>query len=114
MLQQPDADAGSVESHLKQAAQLDPTFASPRLSLAKLYIRGERWADAVEELLKVTALEPDSADAYYQLSRAYVRLKRAAEAQAAVETFKRLNETKKKKDDDEMRAVVRRLGTAGF
>ena len=114
MLQQPDADAGRVESHLKQAAQLDPTFSSPRLSLAKLYIRGERWADAVEELLKVTALEPDSADAYYQLSRAYVRLKRTAEAQAAVETFKRLNETKKRQDEGELREVVRRLGNVRF
>jgi tetratricopeptide (TPR) repeat protein len=114
LLQQPDADAARVESHLKQAAQLDPAFSSPRLSLAKLYLRGERWADAVAELEKVTALEPDSADAYYQLSRAYVRLKRAAEAQAAVETFKRLNETKKKQDEDSLREVVRRLGNVRF
>ncbi|HWS87741.1 MAG TPA: tetratricopeptide repeat protein [Pyrinomonadaceae bacterium] len=114
MLQQPDADAGRVESHLKQAARLDPTFSSPRLSLAKLYMRGERWAEAVEELLKVTALEPESADAYYQLSRAYVRLKRTAEAQRAVETFKRLNETKKRQDEDGLREVVRRLGNVRF
>ncbi|MFL6335878.1 MAG: tetratricopeptide repeat protein [Pyrinomonadaceae bacterium] len=114
MLQQPDADAASVESHLKRAAELDPTFSAPRLSLAKLYIRGERWTDAVAELEKVTALEPDSADAYYQLSRAYARLKRTAEAQAAVETFKRLNEGKKKQDEDELREVVRRLGSVRF
>ncbi|MBV8857515.1 MAG: tetratricopeptide repeat protein [Acidobacteria bacterium] len=114
LLQQPDADAARVESHLKRAAELDATFSAPRLSLAKLYIRGERWADAVAELEKVTALEPDSADAYYQLGRAYVRLKRTAEAQAAVETFKRLNETKKKQDEDEMREVVRRLGNVRF
>jgi tetratricopeptide (TPR) repeat protein len=114
LLQQPDAEAARVESHLKRAAELDPTFSAPRLSLAKLYIRGERWADAVTELEKVTALEPDSADAYYQLSRAYVRLKRPAEAQAAVETFKRLNEGKKKQDEDELREVVRRLGNVRF
>ena len=114
LLQQPDAAAARVESHLKRAAELDQTFAAPRLSLAKLYIRGERWADAVAELEKVTALEPDSADAYYQLSRAYVRLKRTAEAQAAVETFKRLNEGKKRQDEDELREVVRRLGNVRF
>lgn len=114
LLQQPDAEAARVESHLKRAAELDPTFAPPRLSLAKLFIRGERWADAVAELEKVTALEPDSADAYYQLSRAYARLKRTAEAQAAVETFKRLNDSKKKQDEDELREVVRRLGNVRF
>ncbi|MCA1620562.1 MAG: tetratricopeptide repeat protein [Acidobacteria bacterium] len=114
LLQQPDADAARVESHLKRAAQADPTFVPPRLSLAKLFIRGERWADAVAELEKVKALEPDSADAYYQLSRAYVRLKRTAEAQAAVATFKRLSESKKKQDEDELREVVRRLGSVRF
>jgi tetratricopeptide (TPR) repeat protein len=114
LLQQPDADAARVESHLKRAAQIDPTFSAPRLSLAKLYIRGERWADAVAELEKVTALEPDSADAYYQLGRAYARLKRTAEAQAAVETFKRLSDGKKKQEDDELRQIVRRLGSVRF
>jgi tetratricopeptide (TPR) repeat protein len=114
LLQQPDADAARVESHLKRAAELDQTFVAPRLSLAKLYIRGERWADAVAELERVTALEPDSADAYYQLSRAYTRLKRTAEAQAAVANFKRLNDTRKKQDEDELREVVRRLGNVRF
>jgi Tfp pilus assembly protein PilF len=114
MLQLPEADAASVESHLKQAVQFDPTFAAPRLSLAKLYMRGERWADAVAELEKVTAQEPDSADAYYQLGRAYARLKRTAEAEAAVATFKRLNDSRKKQDEDELRQIVRRLGTVRF
>ena len=114
MLQQPESDAGRVETHLKQAARLDPTFAAPRLSLAKLYMRGERWADAVAELERVAALEPDSADAFYQLGRAYARLKRTAEAQAAVETFKRLNEGKKKQEESELREVVRRLGSVRF
>ena len=114
LLQQPDADAARVESHLKRAAELDQSFVAPRLSLAKLYIRGERWADAVAELERVTTLEPDSADAYYQLSRAYTRLKRTAEAQAAVANFKRLNDTRKKQDEDELREVVRRLGSVRF
>lgn len=114
LLQQPDTDVARVETHLKRAVELDPTFAAPRLSLAKLFIRGERWTDAVAELEKVTALEPDSTDAFYQLSRAYTRLKRTAEAQAAVETFKRLNESKKKQDEDGLREVVRRLGNVRF
>lgn len=114
LLQQSDADAARVESHLKRAAQLDPTFVTPRLSLAKLYIRVERWGDAVAELEKVTVLDPESADAYYQLGRAYARLKRTAESQAAIATFRRLSEGKKKHDEDELREVVRRLGNVRF
>lgn len=114
LLQQPDAEAARVESHLKRAAALDPSFVTPRLSLAKLYIRAERWADAVAELERVTALDPESAEAFYQLGRAYARLKRTAEAQRAVETFKRLSESKKKQDEDELREVVRRLGSVRF
>jgi tetratricopeptide (TPR) repeat protein len=114
LLKQPDADAPRVESHLRRAAELDPTFAPARLSLAKLYIRAERWADAVAELEKVTALDPDSAEAYYQLGRAYTRLKRTAEAQAAVASFKRLSETRKKQDETELREIVRRLGNVRF
>ena len=114
LLQQPDADASRVESHLKRAAELDPTFVPPRLSLAKLYMRAERWAEAVAVLEKVTALDPESAEAYYQLGRAYARLKRTAEAQAAVETFKRLSETRKKQDESELREIVRRLGNVRF
>lgn len=114
LLQQADPDAARVETHLKRAAALDPTFLPPRLSLAKLYIRAERWTEAVAELEKVTALDPESADAYYQLGRAYTRLKRAAEAEAAVATFKRLSETRKKQDDDALRQIVRRLGSVRF
>ena len=114
LLKQPDADAARVESHLKRAAALDPTFAPARLSLARLFMRTERWAEAVAELEKVTALDPEAAEAYYQLGRAYTRLKRSAEAQAAVATFKRLSETQKKQDERELREIVRRLGNVRF
>lgn len=114
LLKQPETDAARVESHLRRAAELDPTFAPARLSLARLYIRAERWADAVAELEKVTAIDPDSAEAYYQLGRAYTRLKRAPEAQTAVATFKRLSETQKKQDETELREIVRRLGNVRF
>ncbi len=114
LLQRADSEASRAESHLKRAADLDPTFVPPRLSLAKLYIRAERWADAVAELVRVTALDPESAEAYYQLGRAYARLKRTAEAQAAVATFKRLSESQKQQDEKELKEIVRRLGSVRF
>jgi tetratricopeptide (TPR) repeat protein len=114
LYRQTGGDAARAESHLRQAAESDPTFAQARLSLAKLLIRAERWTDAIKELEKVTALDPNSAEAFYQLGRVYTRLKRTAEAQAAVETFKRLSETQKKQDESELREVVRRLGNVRF
>jgi Tfp pilus assembly protein PilF len=114
LLQQPEADAARVESHLKRAAELDPSFVQPRLTLSKFFIRVERWAEAVAELEKVTALDPESVEAYYQLGRAYTRLRRTAEAQAAVATFKRLNETQKKQNESELREVIRRLENVRF
>ncbi|MET0649288.1 MAG: tetratricopeptide repeat protein [Pyrinomonadaceae bacterium] len=114
LLLRADADAARAESHLKRAAELDPTFVPPRLSLAKLYIRAERWAEAVAELEKVTVLAPESAEAYYQLGRAYARLRRSTEAQAAVATFKRLSESQKKQDEYDLREIVRRLGSVRF
>jgi hypothetical protein len=48
------------------------------------------------------------------IHKVYARLKRTTEAQAAVATFKRLNEAKKKQDEDELREVVRRLGNVRF
>jgi Tfp pilus assembly protein PilF len=114
LYRQPGADAARAELHLKRAAELDPTFVQAHLSLAKLFIRAERWADAVAELEKATTLDPDSAEAFYQLGRVYTRLKRGAEAQAAVANFKRLSETQKKQDESELREVVRRLGNVRF
>ena len=69
-------------------------------------MRAERWAEAVAELEKVTRLDPNVAEAYYQLGRAYVRLKRTADAQAALATFKRLSETQKEREETELREVV--------
>ena len=114
LLKQTDDDAALVESHLRRAAELDATFAPARLSLAKLFMRAERWAEAVAELEKVTALDPNAAEPYSHLGRAYTRLKRTADAQAAVATFKRLSETRKKQEEGELWEIVRRLANVRF
>jgi Tfp pilus assembly protein PilF len=114
LLKQPEADAARVEAHLRRAVELDPTFVAARLALGKLFMRGERWAEAVAELERAAALDPGEAEAHYQLGRAYARLRRTAEAQAALATFKRLNETQKKRDEHELREIVRRLGSVRF
>jgi tetratricopeptide (TPR) repeat protein len=113
MLKQ-NADAHIIETHLRQSVDMDPTFTPARLSLGKLFMRAQRWADAVTELEQVIKLDPSVPEAYYQLGLAYGRLKRTADAQSAMATFKRLSDAEKKREDDELRAVVKRLSNVRF
>ena len=85
-----------------------------RLALGKLFIRSQRWAEAVVELEKVIQLDPNLNEAYYQLGLAYGRLKRTADAQATMATFKRLSDEEKKRDSDELHEVVKRLSNVKF
>lgn len=114
LLNEPTADAARIEAELKRAAALDGTFAPSFLTLGKLYIRAERWADAVEQLQRAVGLDANLAEAYYQLGRAYSRLKRTAEAQAALATFKTLSEAQKEKAQNDQREIARRLADVRF
>lgn len=107
-------DLARVEAYLKRAVHLDSSFAEARLSLAKLYVRTDRFEEAAAELERVIKLAPELAEAYYQLGRLYVRLKRPAEAQAALATFKRLSEAQKQQERSDIREIVRRLAGVNF
>ena len=114
MLKQMNADARVIETHLKQSVEMDPTFMPARLSLGKLFMRSQRWAEAASEFEQVIKLDPNVPDGYYQLGLAYGRLKRSAEAQSAMADFKRLNDAQKKREDEELREVVKRLSNVRF
>jgi tetratricopeptide (TPR) repeat protein len=113
MLKQ-NADARVIETHLRQAVTMDPTFTPALLSLGKLFMRAQRWSEAVVELEQVVKLNPGVPEAYYQLGLAYGRLKRTADAQTAMATFKRLSDAEKKREDEELREVVKRLSNVRF
>ena len=113
MLKQ-NADARVVETHLRQAVTMDPTFTPARLSLGKLFMRAQRWSEAIVELEQVVKLDPSVPEAYYQLGLAYGRLKRTADAQTAMATFKRLSDAEKKREDEDLREVVKRLSNVRF
>jgi Tfp pilus assembly protein PilF len=114
MLKQTNADARVIETHLRQSVELDPTFMPARLSLGKLFMRSQRWAEAAAEFEQVIKLDPNAPDGYYQLGLAYGRLKRSAEAQTAMATFKNLNDAQKKREDEDLREVVKRLSNVRF
>ena len=109
-----NADPSLIEKHLRQSIEMDPTFTPARLALAKLFMRSNKWAEAIAELEQAVKLDPNLNEAYYQLGLAYGRLKRTADAQSAMATFKRQSEAEKKRDDDELREVVKRLGNVRF
>jgi Flp pilus assembly protein TadD len=93
---------------------MDPTFTPARLSLGKLFMRAQRWSEAVVELEQVVKLDPSVPEAYYQLGLAYGRLKRSTDAQTAMATFKRLSDAEKKREDEDLREVVKRLSNVRF
>ena len=114
MLKQTNADARTIERHLRQSLEMDTTFTASRLALGKLFMRSQRWSEAIPELERVVKLDPNVAEAYYQLGLAYGRLKRPTDAQAAMATFKRLSDAEKKREDEELRDVVKRLSNVRF
>jgi len=114
LIKQSDADTARIETHLRRAIELDPTFTPARLSLGKLFMRSQRWDLAATELEQVIKLDPSIAEAYYQLGRAYGRLKRTADAETTMATFKRLSDSQKEREEKDLREVVKRLSDVRF
>lgn len=114
LLKQNPSDATRPERSLLRAVELDPTLASARLALGKLYFRTERLEAAAHQLQQAVSLDPNTAETHYQLGRVYSRLKRTAEAQAALAVFKRLNEGQKEQAQNERKEIVRRLANVRF
>jgi Tfp pilus assembly protein PilF len=114
LLKEPEVDAPRVEKYLARAVELEPDFASAHMSLAKLYVRGERWTEAAAAFERVTRLDPESAEAHYQLGRVYVRLKRGPDAQRELDAFKQLSEAQKEKRETDRRDLLRRLANVRF
>lgn len=107
-------DAARAETHLTRALALDPTLVLARFALAKLYANSGRLAEAATEFEQVVKEEPNLADAYYQLSRTYMRLKRTAEGQSALAAFKRLTATQKEQAELDRKDLARRLANVRF
>ena len=114
MLKESQTDYALAEKYLTRAIELDPSLASARVALAKLYVRAERWTEAAAQLERAVQLAPELTEAHYQLGRVYVRLKRMDEAQRELALFKEQSETAKQKRVDEHRELVRRLANVRF
>jgi tetratricopeptide (TPR) repeat protein len=83
-------DALSALAEAAAAALLDPASGQAFAMIGQLHAAAGRDADAVAMLRRAVALAPDDAEARYAYSRALLRTGQAADAQAELETFKRL------------------------
>jgi Tfp pilus assembly protein PilF len=114
MLKLPGGDEAKAEQYLTRAISLDPSLAAPRLALAKIYERDERWADAATHLERAVQLAPDLNEAHYHLGRVYQRLRRADDARREMALFKEHSETEKQRREADRRDLVRRLAGVRF
>ena len=114
LLRDPNGDLAVAEKHLLRAIEIDPAFSPGRLALARVFMRTERFEQAVPHLEAVVAAEPNLTEALYQLSRVYVRLKRKDDADRTLAAFKRLSDNEKKQELTERKDLVRRLANVKF
>jgi len=63
-----------VESLLKKALALNPSFPEAHLQLANLYSQRRKFAEAVPEYQQALRLSPNIPDAHFRLGQAYVHL----------------------------------------
>jgi len=82
--------------------------------LGKLYVRGEKWDEALREFEKTVEHAPGLAEAYYQLGRTLARLKRVDESRTAFEKHKKLSETQSAQKETHRQDMVRRLADVRF
>ena len=82
--------------------------------MGKLYLRTSRLAEAAAEFENVIALDPNLAEAYYQLGLTYRRLKRTDESRALLEKFKQLTENQKEQALKDRKDIMNRLTNVLF
>jgi Tfp pilus assembly protein PilF len=81
-----------VESLLKKAISLDPSYADAHLQLANLYSQRRQYAEAVPEYEQAIKLSPNAPDAHFRLGQAYVHLGKKDLADKEFQLHKQLYE----------------------
>ena len=106
--QDANVDFQEIESLLKTATELDPTFPEAHLQLGNLYSDQKKYDAAVPEYQQAISLNSDLADAHYRLGQALVHVGRKAEAQDQLKTYQKLR-TEHLAELERQRAEVRQF-----
>ena len=89
----------------------DKNYVRARLDLGKAYFETGRYPEAAGQLEAAVHLEPDRADAHYQLARVYQKLQEPAKFREQLDTAKNL-QNKKLQNDESVMAVTGARGDA--
>ncbi|MBZ5668712.1 MAG: tetratricopeptide repeat protein [Acidobacteriia bacterium] len=97
-----------VESLLKKAIALDPSFAEAHLQLGNLYSQRKKYAEAVPEYQQALRLSPNVPDAHFRLGQAYSRVGKKDLADKEFQVHKQLYE-QHLADIDKQRSEIRQF-----
>ncbi len=97
-----------VESSLKKALALNPSFPEAHLQLANLYSQRRQFAEAVPEYQEALRLSPNIADAHFRLGQAYVHLGKKDLAQKEFQLHQQLY-AQHLADEDKRRSEIRQF-----
>ncbi|MFL6437817.1 MAG: tetratricopeptide repeat protein [Terriglobales bacterium] len=89
-MQDAGLDLHQIQSLLREAIRLDPSFAEAHLQLGNLYSDQKQYADAISEYVIAVKYSPDLGDLHYRLGQAYVRTGDKDRAQKEFELYQRL------------------------
>ena len=78
-------DIEKAESTMKRSIQLKPDYWSGHNRLGAIYLRNNKFSEAIEKFEKVIELTPDNYIGYMNLGSAYLRMGRFNEAQSMLE-----------------------------
>jgi len=97
-----------VESSLKKALALNPSFPEAHLQLANLYSQRRQFAEAVPEYQEALRLSANIADAHFRLGQAYVHLGKKDLADKEFQLHQQLYE-QHLADDDKRRSEIKQF-----
>ena len=97
-----------VESLLKKAIALNPSFPEAHLQLANLYSQRRQFAEAVPEYQQALRLSPNIPDAHFRLGQAYVHLGKKDLAQKEFQLHQQFY-AQHLAEDDKRRSEIRQF-----
>ena len=97
-----------VESLLKKALALNPSFPEAHLQLGNLYSQRRRFAEAVPEYQQALRLSPNIPDAHFRLGQAYVHLGKKDLAQKEFQLHQQ-SYAQHLAEDDKRRSEIRQF-----
>jgi tetratricopeptide (TPR) repeat protein len=90
-----NGDAKRAEEHFKRAIAGGRGVRIAYLGLGRIFQEQLRWTEAEREFIAALALDPDSADVYYQLARVYRAEGKLAQQKAMLSKMREISEGKR-------------------